>query len=171
MPRNSTLQPLCVEQVVIIDTFWCQIKLTITVDLNLTYIICIHCALWNASAKSQGCNETHLHVTEAHICNVHGGRADSSYFIWNELLVPLWSRSCDKQATNNANFSSGVNRFPNSSTCNPKIGKLQICRQQSNFKKRATLRLLFVICVNLLHSCSFMVYYYESLSIGVFLLL
>ena len=114
------------------------IKLTtslLTSTLQNTFIICIHCALWNASAKSQDCNETqtNLHVTEAHTCNVHGGRADFSYFIWNELLVPLWSRSCDKQATNNANFSSGVNRFPNSSTCNPKIGKLQICRQQSNF--------------------------------------
>ena len=44
----------------------------------------------------------------------------STYFIWNELLVPLWSRSCERQATRRANFSSGVNNFPNSSTCNPK---------------------------------------------------
>ena len=44
----------------------------------------------------------------------------STYFIWNELLVPLWSRSCERQATKRANFSSGVNNFPNSSTYNPK---------------------------------------------------
>ena len=44
----------------------------------------------------------------------------STYFIWNELLVPLWSRSCERQATRRANFSSGVNNFPNSSTYNPK---------------------------------------------------
>ena len=134
MPQNSTLQTTLLWT----SCYYWHVLVPnktdhLTVDLDLTYIICIHCALWNASAKSQDCNETQTNLHEAHTCNVNGGRAYFSYFIWNELLVPLWSRSCDKQATNNANFSSGVNRFPNSSTCNPKIGKLQICRQQSNF--------------------------------------
>jgi len=40
-----------------------------------------------------------------------------AYFIWNELFVPLWSRSCDKQATNRANCSSGLNSLLNSLTC------------------------------------------------------
>ena len=105
MPRNYILQPLCYKRAVSTNTFWFQTKLKT-------------CVRRNVSAKNQDCNDTQ----KINSCSVCGSSLlHPTYFIWNELLVPLWSRSCDKQATNNANFSSGVKRFPNSSTCNPKI--------------------------------------------------
>lgn len=45
MPRNSTLQPHCYEQVVITDTFWCQIKLTtslLTSTLHISFAFTVH---------------------------------------------------------------------------------------------------------------------------------
>lgn len=35
-----------------------------------------------------------------------------AYFVWKALLVPLWSRSCDKHAISNENFSISVNWQP-----------------------------------------------------------